>query len=63
MKGRALVALTLLVATGLTGFVIDAYSMGEISEDPGGLTHRWIIKSMIPVSMYFLLFAAIGYVT
>lgn len=57
-----LVPLTLLVALGSTGFVMDAYSIGEISEDPGGLTHRWIIKSMIPISMYFLLFSAIGYV-
>lgn len=57
-----LVPLTLLVATGSVGFVLDAYNIGEISEDPGGLTHRWIIKSMIPISMVFLLFSAIGYV-
>ena len=57
-----LLPLALLVATGSVGFVMDAYTMGEISEDPGGLTHRWIIKFMIPLSFVFLVFSAIGYV-
>ena len=57
-----LLPLALLVATGSVGFVMDAYTMGEISEDPGGLTHRWIIKFMIPLSFVFLIFSSIGYV-
>ena len=57
-----LLPLALLVATGSVEFVMDAYTMGEISEDPGGLTHRWIIKSMIPLSFIFLIFSSIGYV-
>lgn len=57
-----LLPLALLVASGSVSFVMDAYAVGEISEDPGGLTHRWIIKSMIPLAFIFLIFSAIGYV-
>lgn len=57
-----LLPLALLVASGSVGFVMDAYTSGEISEDPGGLTHRWIIKAMIPLSFVFLIFSSIGYV-
>lgn len=57
-----LVPLALLVSTGSFDYVMDAYTSGEISEDPGGLTHRWIIKAMIPLSFFFLIFTAIGYI-
>lgn len=57
-----LMPLALLIATGSIQFVMDSYSINEISEDPGGLTHRWIIKSMIPISFIFLIFSAFGYV-
>ncbi len=57
-----LLPLALLIVFGSVEFVLDAYRVGEISEDPGGLTHRWIIKSMIPLSMSFLIFSAVGYV-
>jgi TRAP-type mannitol/chloroaromatic compound transport system permease small subunit len=57
-----LVPLSLLILFGSVDFVHDAYVMNEISEDPGGLTHRWIIKGMIPLSFAFLLFSATGYI-
>ncbi len=57
-----LMPLSLLILFGSVEFVHDAYTMNEISEDPGGLTHRWIIKGMIPLSFAFLLFSAIGYI-
>ncbi len=57
-----LLPLALLIATGSIGFVMDSFTINEISEDPGGLTHRWIIKAMIPFSFIFLIFSAIGYV-
>lgn len=57
-----LLPLALLVSTGSFDYVMDAYTSNEISEDPGGLTHRWIIKAMIPLSFTFLIFAACGYV-
>jgi TRAP-type mannitol/chloroaromatic compound transport system permease small subunit len=56
-----LMPLALLILFGSFGFVHDAYVMNEISEDPGGLPYRFIIKGMIPLSFIFLIFAAIGY--
>jgi TRAP-type mannitol/chloroaromatic compound transport system permease small subunit len=43
-----------LVMAGLVirysiNFVHQAYAIGEISSDPGGLTHRWLLKALIPV--------------
>ncbi|MDX5363204.1 MAG: TRAP transporter small permease subunit [Pseudazoarcus pumilus] len=35
-------------------FVTQSYDMGEISPDPGGLTHRWILKSFV-ISGFILL--------
>ncbi len=51
-----------LITYGSHDFVMDAYTSGEISEDPGGLTHRWIIKGMIPLAFVFLLFCTINYI-
>jgi len=44
-------------------FVMDSYVTHEISDDPGGLTHRWIIKSMIPFSFVYLIITSFGYIT
>jgi TRAP-type mannitol/chloroaromatic compound transport system permease small subunit len=57
-----LVPLSLLILFGSFHFVNDAYMINEISEDPGGLAYRWIIKGMIPLSFLFLLVSAAGYV-
>ena len=57
-----LVPLALLVLFGSLDYVTDAYVIREISEDPGGLPYRWLIKGMIPVSFAYLIFCAIGYV-
>jgi TRAP-type mannitol/chloroaromatic compound transport system permease small subunit len=29
-------------------FVQQSYAINEISSDPGGLTHRWVLKALIP---------------
>jgi len=50
-----------LIIFGSYEFVMDAYTTGEISEDPGGLPYRWLIKAMIPFGFIFLIFAAFGY--
>lgn len=57
-----LMPLALLIFFGSFGYVNDAYITNEISEDPGGLHFRWIIKSMIPLSMAFLVLSAVGYI-
>jgi TRAP-type mannitol/chloroaromatic compound transport system permease small subunit len=53
---------TLIILYFSWGYTLDAYSMGEGSADPGGLPHRWIIRSVIPVSSIFLLLSIL-YVT
>jgi TRAP-type mannitol/chloroaromatic compound transport system permease small subunit len=57
-----LLPFALLILTGSLEFVNDAYITQEISEDPGGLHYRWLIKGMIPLSFMFLSFSAVGYI-
>ncbi len=57
-----LMPVTLLILSGSLEFVYDAFETQEISEDPGGLPYRWLIKGMIPLSFGFLLLSAIGYI-
>ena len=40
-------------------YTFEAYQMGEGSADPGGLPHRWIVRSVIPTSSVFLILAII----
>jgi len=49
------VAMAVLVIRYSINFVAQAYVINEISSDPGGLTHRWVLKALIPVG--FALFA------
>jgi TRAP-type mannitol/chloroaromatic compound transport system permease small subunit len=57
-----LLPICILIATGSTEFVLESYRSGEGSGDPGGLAYRWIIKSMIPISFYLLIFISIGFI-
>lgn len=47
----AVLAMTLaaLVIRYSINYVEQSYSIDEISADPGGLTHRWVLKAMIPL--------------
>mgnify|MGYP001817310374 CR=1 FL=1 len=56
-----LLPLALLIFFGSFDFVNDAYQIKEISEDPGGLPFRWIIKGMIPLAFFILILSSIGY--
>jgi TRAP-type mannitol/chloroaromatic compound transport system permease small subunit len=53
----ALLAITIavLVIRYSIAYVAQSYSIGEISSDPGGLTHRWMLKALIPIG--FAVFA------
>ena len=51
-----------LIADGSIGFVKEAYEFNEISGDPGGLTHRYLIKAVIPVSFVLVMISAVGFV-
>lgn len=41
-------------------FVAYAFSIAEVSDAPGGLPFRWLIKSMLPVSMLLLLVSGLS---
>ena len=41
-------------------YVMQSYNIGEQSPDPGGLTHRWILKSMLPLGFGLLLIQSIA---
>ncbi len=53
----ALMAITIavLVIRYSIAYVVQSYSIGEISSDPGGMTHRWMLKALIPIG--FAVFA------
>ena len=57
-----LLPLAVLIINGSTWYVHEAYSINEISGDPGGLTHRWLIKAVIPASFVFLIISAAGFI-
>jgi len=57
-----LVPLALLIINGSIWFVHEAYISGEISGDPGGLTHRYLIKSIIPLAFICLVISSAGFV-
>lgn len=57
-RGQAAVdVLSALLAVGMAvlvirysiNFVNQSYAINEISADPGGLTHRWMLKALIPI--------------
>lgn len=56
-----LMPLACLILFGSFDFVGDSYKIKEISENPGGLHYRYLIKAMIPLSFGVLIFAALGY--
>lgn len=51
--------MTLLIFYYSWEYTLEAYEMGEGSGDPGGLPHRWIVRSIIPLSSLFLVLAII----
>jgi len=53
-----LMPISLLVIYYGYDFTKEAFDMNEMSGDPGGLTHRWIIKGTIPASFAFTVLCA-----
>lgn len=49
------VAFALLVVRYSIAYVMQSYSIAEVSADPGGLKYRWALKALIPLG--FALFA------
>ncbi|MGB1297750.1 MAG: TRAP transporter small permease subunit [Psychrobium sp.] len=54
-----LIPISLLIIYYGYEFANEAYQSGERSGDPGGLTHRWIIKGAIPASFCFTVLCGI----
>lgn len=42
-------AIAALMVRYSIGYVGQSFGIGEISADPGGLTHRWLLKALIPI--------------
>ena len=55
-----LIPYTLLVIYFGIDFVQRSFSMNEVSSALTGLSHRWIIKSFIPIGMFLLLLAGVS---
>ena len=41
-------------------YVLQSYNIGEKSPDPGGLTHRWVLKAMLPIGFALLLIQSVA---
>lgn len=50
---------SLLIIYFSVDYAHEAYTMSEKSADPGGLSHRWIIRAVIPVSSIYLILSII----
>lgn len=50
----------LLVAWFGIDYAKESYALGETSGDPGGLPYRWIIKSVISLSFFFMAITGLG---
>jgi len=57
-----LLPFTALIIYGSYAFVMDSYSVNEISGDPGGLKYLWVIKAAIPVSFTVLFLEGLNYI-
>jgi len=57
-----LIPLSVLIVEGSLWFVREAWQVGEISGDPGGLPYRWVIKAVIPLSFVFLIVSSLGFI-
>lgn len=55
-----LIPFCLLVIISSWQFVFNAYTLNEISPDPGGLPSRWLLKAMIPLGFGLLLLQGIA---
>jgi len=57
-----IIPFSLLIISSGSSFAYEAYSLNEMSGDPGGLPFRWVIKSAIALSFLFLIIATISFI-
>ena len=41
-------------------FVAASYELGEVSQSPGGLPYRWLVKAALPVGFMLLSLAVVS---
>ena len=41
-------------------FVYESWSNAEVSQAPGGLPYRWLIKAVLPAAFVLLMLAALA---
>ena len=56
-----IIPIALLITVESIPYVMESFNSGEQSGDPGGLTNRWIVKSLIPLSFFLLIITSIGF--
>lgn len=49
-----------VIARDAIPFVEFSHKLNEVSRSPGGLTHRWLLKAVIPVAMGLVFLAALS---
>ena len=60
LAALALIVISVLIIDFAIGFVGQAYFVDEGSPDPGGLPHRWLLRSFIPISFAILTMQAVS---
>lgn len=53
--------IALLVGISSIDNAVEAFTSHEGSGDPGGLSNRWIVKALIPLSFLLLIITSIGF--
>lgn len=63
MVGSIIFILPIAFLVGISSIdnAVEAYQSMEQSGDPGGLTNRWIVKALIPLSFFLLIITTIGF--
>ena len=60
LAALSLIVISVLIIDFAIGFVTQAYFIDEGSPDPGGLPHRWLLRSFIPVSFAILVMQSVS---
>ena len=60
LAALATIVISVLIIDFSIGFVDQAYFVDEGSPDPGGLPHRWLLRSFIPIGFTILAMQAFG---
>jgi len=55
-----LLPFSLLFLNDALDMTVQSYLQNEVSSDPGGLTHRWLIKAMLVLSFVLLILQALS---